>query len=114
MQAILLSGRGQARVCRSGAYGAHTAAAMPPRWRDQGGDKLLLDAPQEATCHAGSCEVYGYGAAGGHWSQVVELTPELSNGEAFRQTPHLPEGWVQGTNLSMKERPLSTHSFPVR
>ena len=77
-------------------------------------DKLLLDTPQEATCHAGSCEVYGYGAAGGHWSQVVELTPELSRGEAFRQTPHLPEGWVQGSTYPCKRRALSTYSFPAR
>ena len=45
-------------------------------------------------------------------SDWVRQMPELTYGEAFRQSPHLPEGRVQGANLSMKERPLSTLSLP--
>ena len=49
---------------------------------------------------------------GSHRNDTVERQLELNDGEAVRQPPHLPEGWVQGTNLTMQERPLSTMSFP--
>ena len=97
MKAALLSCRGRARSCRSGAYGAHKAFASLRGCGTKEFDKLLLDSPLEAACRAGFCEAHGHGATGGHCSQEVGRTSEPSRGEAFRQTPHLPEGWVQGS-----------------
>ena len=42
----------------------------------------------------------------------VGLRTRAVHGEAFRQTPHLPEGWVQGADLTMKDSPLSTIGLP--
>ena len=59
--------RGPAWICRSGAYGAPTAAAICRRGRGTKEiNKLLLDTPPEVTCLAGPCEVCEYGVAGGH------------------------------------------------
>ena len=36
-----------------------------------------------------------------------------SGREAFRQTPHLPEGWVQGMNRSVTEHPFFAFRIPI-